>query len=168
MTLGFKTELGGKPTHFPEKILESLLRTDIKMTEWTHFIVSGTKYAEHVLGSQKPKHHTIRYGHRWREGMKIHFVTGNRTKHRHQFAPIVLVNGVQMIWISPSNKSVRVERHISPETQDWNTSFYWHTLNESKIAELAINDGFETVDHFWDYFNTESGGQIIHWTDLKY
>ena len=34
--------------------------------------------------------------------------------------------------------------------------------------QLAINDGFESLKHFFEYFNEDFEGKIIHWTDLKY
>lgn len=46
-------------------------------------------------------------------------------------------------------------------------------LEGYEVEELAINDGFEAVEDFEDYFikqmeNDEFSGKIIHWTDFKY
>lgn len=48
---------------------------------------------------------------------------------------------------------------------------YWKNgirLKRSQIEELAMNDGFESVDQFFAWFNKDWKGKIIHWTDLKY
>lgn len=57
MVMGFKTEINGKPTFFPEKIL------------------AGTKI------------HSIREGIRWKPGMLIHPATGVRTPKYRQITP---------------------------------------------------------------------------------
>ena len=36
------------------------------------------------------------------------------------------------------------------------------------MERLAKNDGFETTDDFWTFFNEPYQGMIIHWTDTKY
>lgn len=60
MVLGFKTTINGKPTGFPEKILD------------------GTKI------------HSIRAGNRWKAGMLIHPATGVRTKNYKMITPAPL------------------------------------------------------------------------------
>lgn len=42
-------------------------------------------------------------------------------------------------------------------------------LTPDQIERLAKNDGFESVDEFWDWFSMKDFvGVIIHFTDLKY
>lgn len=33
---------------------------------------------------------------------------------------------------------------------------------------LALNDGFESVKQFFQWFNEPFVGKLIHWTDSKY
>ena len=33
---------------------------------------------------------------------------------------------------------------------------------------LAKNDGFESMDGFWAFFNEPYQGMIIHWTETRY
>lgn len=40
--------------------------------------------------------------------------------------------------------------------------------SKSDMERLAKNDGFETTDDFWTFFNRPYQGMIIHWTDTKY
>lgn len=43
---------------------------------------------------------------------------------------------------------------------------FCQTLNESRV--IAGNDGFNSIDDFFAYFNKDFSGKIIHWTDLRY
>lgn len=36
------------------------------------------------------------------------------------------------------------------------------------MLQLALNDGFDTIEDFFAYFNKDFTGKLIHWTDLKY
>ena len=41
-------------------------------------------------------------------------------------------------------------------------------LSKSDMELLAKNDGFETKDDFWTFFNEPYQGMIIHWTETRY
>ncbi len=41
-------------------------------------------------------------------------------------------------------------------------------LDKDEIHRLANKDGFYNILEFFNWFNTDFDGQIIHWTDLKY
>ena len=102
------------------------------------------------------KLHTIRLDEhrRWRAGMKIHFATGVRTSNYNNFM-MGECKSVQDCEVLPLRKEVYVE---------------CRELTTDEIEELAINDGFDSVADFWDYFSSygDFEGRIIHWTDLKY
>jgi len=36
------------------------------------------------------------------------------------------------------------------------------------MERLSKNDGFETMEDFWTFFNEPYQGMIIHWTDTRY
>ena len=36
------------------------------------------------------------------------------------------------------------------------------------MEKLAYNDGFESVEAFFNYFCKDFKGKIIHWTNLRY
>jgi hypothetical protein len=169
MTLGFSTkwpkqmgELAGQPNWFVEKILKSL-----PFPGWHQIISEQTmpdKVNDFALICLEPKLHTIRTGNRWKAGMKIHPVINNRTKNRFQFAPILECKNVQEMIIEYDNEkpNVYVDKQL----------FFWHTRMNSfgheNMLTLAKNDGFPSVEAFFEYFNQDFKGQIIHWTDLKY
>jgi hypothetical protein len=45
-----------------------------------------------------------------------------------------------------------------------------HTVRVDELEWFAINDGFDTMDKFWDWFDhlQPFKGRIIHWTELRY
>lgn len=105
----------------------------------------------------KPKLHTIRQdeSNRWKVGMNIHFVINIRSKNRFQFAPMIPVVSVQDIEIEYINGwfTVRIDgRYLKPH----------------EIAQLAFNDGFNSIEHFKSYFKEDFKGKLIHWTNIKY
>lgn len=100
------------------------------------------------------KLHTIREDatNRWKPGVKIHFSTGSRTGQYNCFKQGIC-NGVETIEIN--YRMVYINgRHLTTD----------------EIEYLAINDGFDSVDEFWNWFDqyTPFTGKIIHWTDLRY
>lgn len=96
--------------------------------------------------------------------MDIHFVVGNRTPKRYQFAPVVKCVSVQEIFMS-YDKVNGLEISIDGKYHYWRSS------------DLAINDGFDSLEAFEEYFikvckqdkaHQCFTGKIIHWTNLKY
>lgn len=170
MTLGFSThwgpemgELAGMPTYFVDKITVSL---DLSIDQFEYYKFEYTKKTGKELYTFpgvliSPKPHTIRRGHRWKKGDKIHMVIHNRTKRRFQFAPVVECTGVQNIEI----------KHIS-FGENGNT-FRQIYVNEHPIDQegeeiISKNDGFPSIESFFNFFNEDFEGQIIHWTDIRY
>lgn len=181
MVLGFKTKFGSNsPTFFVEKIWSGFLRNPQNYTT-EFFPKSGEayqqlsrtfadKYFECLLNKEmglainyQPKIHTIRADtkNRWRVGMPIHFVIKNRTPNRFQFAPILPVKAIQEIEID--------WHEAMPIVFIGGEHFYMPIVGIDKgMAQLAKNDGFDSVNDFFAYFNSYFKGKIIHWTDEKY
>ena len=100
------------------------------------------------------KIHTIRVDEkcRWKKGNKIHFATGVRTSNYNCFKEGVCVD-IQNVEFSDRNI------WIDGIKCTWD-----------EIEDLAINDGFDSVDDFWWWFDQYKSfeGKIIHWTELRY
>lgn len=151
-------DLAGQPNYFPYKILEGLFLDDI--IDYDFYQDFTNNKAIHKNLFVKPKFHTLRTDpkNRWKAGMPIHFVIHNRTKRRFQFAPItkcVSVQKIQIIRISDKNKvhsPVLIDNVV---------------MNISTVLNIATNDGFPSLEAFFDYFNTDFEGKIIHWTDRR-
>lgn len=172
MTLPFSTELNGKPTQFVEKIWQGLMKYEnlgIEPGQIGKFAPGRMDMIRLVFFSSPPKLHTIRRDEkdRWKEGRDIHMVINNRTPKRLQFAPVVKCVSTQRIEIKevpptrPST-SIKVDDAYYAIVIDGNY------LQRHRIEKLALNDGFESVADFFNYFKEDFTGKIIHWTKLKY
>lgn len=161
MNLGFTQVINGKPNHFINKIWLGIsinkLTTisEYQNSRMAHYDKFGKDWAN--SNSDKPKIHTIRIDEKnnWKSGKNIHFIINNRTKNRFQFAPVLKCKSVQEIIISHTDSLKYV--HING-----------NCLTESEVEILAINDGFDSLVDFFQYFNKDFKGKIIHWTDVKY
>lgn len=106
------------------------------------------------------KKHTIREDkpNRWKHGNKIHFATGVRTKHYNNFKQ-GSCTGVQPIKIDPKSKTVTIDVLTGYMIGDKPM-----TIHPSKMEDFAKNDGFDSLEDFWKWFDEPFSGKIIHWT----
>lgn len=171
MTLGFSRKINGKPTYFVDKIWQCLLRDDVEMNalELEHKL----KEALPIIGKTKigdfpQKKHTIRRDskNRWKEGNDIHFIIYNRTPARMQFAPVVKVQSIQKIEIS--YHQIKDWKGFITNNNAPMIRIDGCVMSGSEAEELAINDGFDSLDAFFEWFSEDFTGKIIHWTDKKY
>ena len=107
------------------------------------------------------KVHSIREDkhNRWKSGILIHFAKGVRTKNYINFM-LGQCFSTQKIKIMYNNIQP-CGNTLSVSIDDWELS-----LNE--IERLAINDGFDSMDDFLNWFDKDFFGKVIHWTDLRY
>ncbi len=190
MNLSFSTKwstqmnaLAGKPTHFVEKIWAGLLLNEellnMPSNEALEYLYACEKnihgWVEPVDFIEVPKLTTIREDihDRWKAGNKIHFVINNRTKDRFQFAPVLRVKSVQKIEIFNYTNSSKSLIQYSALENDCTYRIYsvlidGKQLRSEQVDRLAINDGFPSVEAFFNFFDKDFSGKIIHWTDLRY
>jgi len=104
----------------------------------------------------------------------------SRSKNYFQFAPVVEVVSVQRIviqWYIKDIVSKEVNRlkgsclNIEDPTIPvcWiggNIFAYGRDAKNWQI--LAQNDGFPSVEAFFNWFSEDFTGQIVHWTERKY
>lgn len=193
MTLGFSTkwpksmrELAGQSNYFPEKILSGMLeqfeeyenKSFSKVSEYIYDYGMYAGYATadstlYSIDATTPKLHTIREDpyNRWKAGMDIHMVINNRTKDRFQFAPVLKCVSVQEIEI----KYLQEIQKYYTWTDVWSGGnrricvyIDGNMADSDTIINLAINDGFPSIEAFFQYFNDDFKGKLVHWVDLKY
>jgi hypothetical protein len=163
MTLGFTQQISGKPTNFVEKIWLGLIQfTQVVDHDDLELYLKQCNERKLLWSDElktKAKLHTIRVDNcnRWKIGMLIHMVIGNQTPDRFQFAPLLPVTRVQTIvidnWFNHKGE-VKIDGR---------------KLTKEETRNLALNDGFDSVEDFWDYFKgLNFTGKLIHWTKLKY
>lgn len=173
-------DISGLPNYFEEKIWADLIH---------HRLASIDQYEafnnDHIERFGKPltefnavllngKAHTIRTdpANRWKAGMDIHMVINNRTKDRFQFAPVVKCVSVQEIefhwWIPENPKLYTLPYEDKVNSRYCDVYVDGNAIGVNSVKELAIADGFITVEDFFSYFNKDSKKTLIHWTDLRY
>ena len=113
------------------------------------------QFKEKIISGEKI--HTIRLDphNRWKPGMKIHFATDIRTKNYNQFFEGEC-KSVRKIEILHLHNTILV--FIDEEK----------ILLTDMLTQLALNDGFNSVEDFFKWFNKDFTGKIIHWTDFRY
>ena len=104
------------------------------------------------------KIHTIRRDEhrRWQKKVRIHFATGVRTKNYKQFK----------IGVCKFNQAIHT--NAKEHTADLGLDGGMHKLSDKGIDLLAKNDGFDSTEAFWEWFNEDFHGVIVHWTDFVY
>lgn len=162
----------GQPTHFIEKIWAELIAENlpINLGDYSdyndlHLSKFGKDMSDYDKVLISPKLHTIRHDphNRWKPGMKIHPAIGVRTKNYFQFAPVIPCVSVQEIEIIHTGYSPN-----TPVVYVHNGKSLMNPLSYSEIKKLAQNDGFDSVEQFFAWFNKDFKGQLIHWSDLRY
>lgn len=129
-------------------------------------MIIGYKQQFHAKILDETKKHTIRTDahDRWHAGMKMHQSAGVRTK-QYKLLRLDTCTGTQKIriyWIR-NNAYVYVNHKIIGK---YNKVF--ERCFSKKLGALAQNDGFDSTAEFFNWFNENFIGKIIHWTDLRY
>ena len=158
MILSFSQKINNKPTYFAEKILRGL--RDIEVDKHIATFFNSEFYTPGKFIEVNPKIHTIREDkkNRWKAGINIHFVINRRTPKQLQFAPAIKCESVQDIEIIPETKTILIDQSDSSA----------YMLTKEGLKNLIVNDGFDSEEDFWNYFNEPFEGKIIHWTKLRY
>ena len=185
MILPFSTQINKKPSYFPEKIITGLEQNDLITFDETEHLFKTKVFVNHPKGelkgecvhmikfdttiNHKPKIHTIREDkkNRWKVGTKIDFFINARQKNMFRFAPVLPVVSTQKIEIQYELSFYRKKTKIIYIDD----KLFYHEIehnNEFKMLDFAQNDGFDTMEDFFDYFNKDYKGKIIHWTNFKY
>lgn len=179
MELAFKTQISGKPTQFVEKIWEGLLThqveiIDAEKLELGEYLEKVPSLGKHVPGSSRPKLHSFREDpkDRWHAGKSIHFVINSQTPNRVQFAPKIKCISTQRAEIKYTTpNSVETIAYVYLDGRVAGTATFRNCQLFSitgRMQFIALNDGFESVNDFFEYFDKDWSGKLIHWTNLKY
>ena len=175
MNLSFSTKFkDGTSTYFCDKILKGLRKYKYfdRLRYWLFLDILYAFDTRLIsITTHHSKIHTIREDKkdRWKAGNDIHFIINPRSKTRFQFAPVLKCKSVQKIEILHYGNLIELiideSTIFNIRKNHQNNKVYNYDHN---VQDLAHNDGFETVQDFFDYFNKDFKGKIIHWTDFKY
>ena len=183
MTLNFMQKFpNGTPTKFVEKITKGLIDTNsnVSIFDLNSIFINcpfenvKDRYRRLMYNDNSrelwqsiphAKIHTIRSGDRWKAGTNIHFKIWSGKPYvdkTFNFAPLipcVSVQNIEITWSKTNCFGGCVKVVIDGLDV---------TTNVDLIDKLAINDGFDNRTDFFNWFNEDFKGQIIHWTNLKY
>jgi len=167
MILPFSTQMNGKPTYFVEKI-QRAISSDLN----DPLINYKSKWFNSMAYFKvNPKLHTIREdkNDRWQIGTKIDFFINCRQKNMFRFAPVLPVvstQKIEIVWVELFGNNVAhvfIDKEFIAKVK-----FGSEMMVTGNMLQLAQNDGFDTIEDFFSYFNEDFKGKIIHWTDLRY
>ena len=140
MILGFKQKFPwGKPTYFPAKI----------------------EHGKKIHSIREDKHN------RWEKGKLIHMATGVRTKYYNCFMERYC-RSVQKIKIWHTFSKYQSKRSFVSIDGELIYKSSEPLFSDTKMILLAKNDGFDSVDDFFKWFDKNFEGVIIHWTYFRY
>jgi len=110
------------------------------------------------------KIHTLRTDatNRWQAGRKMHMYTGRYTATDRQFVKEAECVSVQYISLFAVVDLICTSNLIDGEI------ILERTLSDKEALEFARNDGFDTLEDFWQWFTTTQTLKLIHWTDKRY
>lgn len=168
MILGFKIKINKKPTRFVEKIIFGLYKNGIISLCKASELLDTPMSVIQIFEDQKI--HTIREdnSNRWKPGVIIDFFINARQKNMFRFAPRIPVVSTQDIEITLMHWARIGIRYENIEGKVFTIKIDGDYLNASMFDSFAQNDGFDTVEEFFKYFNKDFKGKIIHWTDKRY
>jgi hypothetical protein len=134
---------------------------------------TSTNFEEKILNGIKK--HTFREDKkgRWKPGVLIHFATGVRTIFYNCFMKGICksTQSVQINYFK-SYTFLTYKEFMSLEVVIDGNLFYklenGMVTFDNGMIELAKNDGFDSREDFFKWFDEDFEGKIIHWTDLKY
>lgn len=158
-----KGKLSGLPTMFPEKIWKGIAKNHWKILndnkEFFEDFKDNDTYAMNGNFSGKEKNTTIRRDSkdRWKVGMKIHFYIGARTKKSFRFAPVLKVKSVNKIQITYDSAICNQFKALPCILIDD------VALHPKHYERLAQNDGFDSLEDFFIWFNKDFVGKLIGW-----
>ncbi|AOW09500.1 hypothetical protein [Flavobacterium gilvum] len=174
MILPFSTQINGKPNYFIEKIWLGLLRSHLNLIGYHRFrdeaAINNVIDQWDIPDSIHPKLHTIREDKtdRWKAGNKIDFFINCRQPTMFRFAPVLPVVSVQKIEIKWIPLTIPLGERRPWVRIDGKQIYTIDQIDEEQILQLAQNDGFDTIEDFFVYFDKDFTGKIIHWTDFRY
>lgn len=89
---------------------------------------------------------------RYKVGMNLQHSTGVRTK-KMKIHIENLCTRIDNVFINPRDQTVSVNNRL---------------LTEFEKQVFIFNDGFDTIEDFWKWFNVPANYRLIQWTKFKY
>ena len=181
MILPYSTKINGNPTYFVERIHKGI-RENYMLAPIDPSIHYPTNYNFIAKDKLPSKYHSIREdkNDRWKVGTKIDFFINARQKNMFRFAPVLPVvstQKIEFIWKDNTENlaclgtsfdktcTIMIDNRFYGDAYFFNGSVISSSYT---IPIFANNDGFDTPEELFAYFNKNFKGKIIHWTEKRY
>jgi len=185
MTLSYQTKINGNDTYFVEKIIASIHyenKIGFELNEFLglyYLLDYRTKqdFINTIISYEKKnKKHTIRADkkNRWKVGSKIHSKIWRGKPYNSpaiDFTPLLEVKNIQSFSIMYDTVDNQTLVTVFIDNKVFGSATLVNCKIESyseHLKNLALNDGFDNVNEFLEYFSEDFYGKIIHWTDFAY
>lgn len=164
-------EWAGGDTWFSEKVVSCMHFKNKIGAEINPFLQNRGPFIEYVIAFEgDEKLHAIESGKKYKAGDIAKPISVSPDGKEFQFAPELKIVSVQDIEISYDRKSDPRWAHVVIGGV-MGIIFPYLFINEyenTSLEAIVENDGFESIDQFFQYFNEDFEGQILHFTDLRY
>ncbi|MHA3788298.1 hypothetical protein ACX0HA_08830 [Flavobacterium hauense] len=154
--------LGGLPTDFKAKLWQGFAKMDLnnlKSSKYIQHLQRLTPAEIALVGHVNPKYHTIRTDENdeIHPGTEIHFLDDLDLI----IAPSLECTNTQTIMIDRIGCTGfwRLDAVVSVDGR---------VLQNWEVLTLSRNEGFDSPDDFFEWFDTDCIKKIIHWTEIKY
>lgn len=84
--------------------------------------------------------------------------TGRYTAKERKFIKAAECVSVQTVNLYPGIQFICIDEGYD----------FARPLSDDEALEFARNDGFDTLEDFWQWFTTTQTLKLIHWTDKRY
>ena len=150
----------GGQTYFDLKIAKGLIDNGIVKENYTILIPGHIKQKIHTIREDKKD--------RWNSYRIIHMFYNARQKGMRPIAPVVPCVSTQKVRIEYTGKQ-GVEIYID-DNIFYSQSKHGMTnvIHRDRMQILSHNDGFDSTEDFFRWFDKDFKGKIIHWTNFKY
>lgn len=170
MILSYKQKFPwGAPTYFREQIQNGINKN-------SQFIIKTKDKPDVVIDNEKI--HSIRddVHNRWKPGMIIQHAYGVRTKQYNCFATgqcistqILELKAIDWRDAVQNPREIKaIESMSDKEPKVFQLFVDGRRLNGAEIHDIARNDGFDSTEDFFRWFDKPCIKKIIHFTDFKY
>lgn len=170
-------DLADRPNYFIEKIWAGLDVDDATYEQWMGEDGILDREMGDTLSIGYPEYHTPKIHAIYRDldetftaGVNLKILSG-RIDKLIQVVPDMKCISVQTIEVKFHPEIRKYQTFRGLIDGEWVKSDVFvdgKWINGEVIERLAINEGFDSVEHFFRYFNRDYTGKIIHWTDKKY
>lgn len=157
MNIMFMTKFpDGTETNFRSKILKGI-----------------TGNAGEFKPNELPKLHTMRESFRVKCGMNLCLANWSGVPYRStidRFVKDIPCTGTQEVmirWVN-NDRSLAIPKHDKYPIRNVDVCIDGVFRSYGEIKQLAINDGFDDVEHFFKHFKKSATYNLIHWTNLRY